>query len=394
MIDVGALDKVVQETIQAIENAKGQIFSIAEDARAECARVQNDLQEIREATRQIIFQVDELTVRERHARIRLMEVSRDLERYTEEDIRAAYEQARDIQINLAVLREREAQQRTKRDELERRLRHLQGMVQRAENLMSQVGVVLNFIGGNLKDISLKIDEVQYRQQLGLRIILAQEEERRRVAREIHDGPAQIMSNIVLRTELCEKLLDLDIERVRNELQELKELVRANLKDVRKIIYDLRPMSLDDLGLLPALKRYIADFEEKHGIEVETRFLGAEKRLDMAFEVAIFRMIQEALSNVRKHSQAQKVQVRFEMAPQCVTAIIRDTGIGFDLEEVSERQGEHFGLLGMRERGELLDGSVEIRSRRGEGTQVVIRIPIKAEEDRGEENGTHKSPARR
>ncbi|MDD2422225.1 MAG: sensor histidine kinase [Heliobacteriaceae bacterium] len=387
MIEAGALDRVVRETIQAIESAKDQIFAIAEDARIECSRVKDEISAVREVARQIIDQVDEMTLQEKRARIRLVEVSRDLDRYGEEDIRQAYEAARDYQIQLAVLREREAQLKGKRDELEHRLRHLQGMVIRAERLMSQVGVVLDFIGGNLKDISLHYAE-QKRHPLGVRLIFAMEEERRRVAREIHDGPAQLMANIVLQAELCDKLLDMNPERVRQELRELKVLVRGTLMDVRKIIYDLRPVAVDELGLWPALRKYIADFEERYGIEVDARFLGEEKRLASAIEVAVFRMVQEGLSNVRKHAQAQLVQVCCETAPQGVNVIIRDNGCGFDPEAVSARE-DHLGLLGMRERAEILDGSVDIRSRHGEGTRITIKIPLPATKNRGEEGGeTH------
>ncbi|WP_170291965.1 sensor histidine kinase [Heliobacterium mobile] len=381
MLEAGALDKVVRQTIDAIENAKEQIFTIAEDARTECARVQKDLQEIRESTQKIIDKVDALTLKERQARIRLMEVSRGLERFSEEDIRTAYEQARDIQVNLAVLRERENQLRLKRDELERRLRHLQGMVERAEQLMNQVGVVLDFIGGNLKDLSMKMEEAQLRQQAALRIILAQDQERLRVAREIHDGPAQMMSSLVHQAELCERLLDVDSEAVRRELRELKEAVRDTLKDVRKIIYDLRPIALDAQGLEPAFKRYVSDFAERTGLQLECRFLGKDRRLDRPYEVAIFRMVQEVLSNVRKHAQAKKLQFYFEMAPETVTVIVRDDGIGFDPEAMIAYSGEHFGLVGMKERGELLEGVVEIRSQKGRGTQVLIRIPIQGGNDR-------------
>ncbi|MTV49919.1 histidine kinase [Heliobacillus mobilis] len=381
VLEAGALDKVVRQTIDAIENAKEQIFTIAEDARTECARVQKDLQEIRESTQKIIDKVDALTLKERQARIRLMEVSRGLERFSEEDIRTAYEQARDIQVNLAVLRERENQLRLKRDELERRLRHLQGMVERAEQLMNQVGVVLDFIGGNLKDLSMKMEEAQLRQQAALRIILAQDQERLRVAREIHDGPAQMMSSLVHQAELCERLLDVDSEAVRRELRELKEAVRDTLKDVRKIIYDLRPIALDAQGLEPAFKRYVSDFAERTGLQLECRFLGKDRRLDRPYEVAIFRMVQEVLSNVRKHAQAKKLQFYFEMAPETVTVIVRDDGIGFDPEAMIAYSGEHFGLVGMKERGELLEGVVEIRSQKGRGTQVLIRIPIQGGNDR-------------
>ncbi|WP_328793744.1 sensor histidine kinase [Heliomicrobium undosum] len=380
MPEANVLDKIIRQTIESIESAKEQIFAIAEDARTECGRVQKDLLEVREAARAVIAQVDVLTLKERQARLRLVEVSRELERYKEEDIRLAYEQARDIQVNLAVMREREGQLRAKRDELERRLRHLEGMVQRAEQLMNQVGVVLEFIGGNLKDLHMKMEEAQVRQQAALRIIMAQDRERLRLAREIHDGPAQGMNGLVLQVELCERLLQSDPDRVRKELQDLKGMLRDSLKELRKILYDLRPHGLDDQGLMEAIRRYAADFSERTGLPVETRFLGKARRLERAYEVAIFRVIQEALQNVWKHAGANKAYVAFEMAPQAVSAIVRDDGAGFDAVAMLDRPGDRFGLCGMRERAELLDGEWEIVSRPGQGTQIKFRIPLQSEND--------------
>ncbi|MBM7866658.1 histidine kinase [Heliobacterium gestii] len=382
MPEASILDKIIRQTMESIENAKEQIFAIAEDARAECGRVQKDLIEVREKACAVIAQVDVLTLKERQARLRLVEVSRELERYKEEDIRLAYEQARDIQVNLAVLREREGQLRVKRDELERRLRHLEGMVQRAEQLMNQVGVVLEFIGGNLKDLHVKVEEAQLRQQAAVRIIMAQDRERLRLAREIHDGPAQGMNSLVLQVELCERLLQVDPERVRRELQDLKGMLRDSLRELRKILYDLRPHGLDDQGLMEAIRRYTADFSERTGLAIETRFFGKARRLERAYELAVFRMIQEALQNVWKHAKAKTVHVVFEIAPQALSAIVRDDGVGFDAEAMLSGLGDRYGLWGIRERIELLDGEWEILSRPGQGTQIKFRIPLQPENDGG------------
>ncbi|MFZ5639953.1 MAG: sensor histidine kinase, partial [Bacillota bacterium] len=233
---------------------------------------------------------------------------------------------------------------------------------------------------NLKDINVKIESIHQRQQLGLQVIKAQEEERKRVAREIHDGPAQSMANVVLRMEFCEKLLDVDPEKARQELKELKEVVRGNLQDVRKIIFDLRPMALDDLGLVPALKRFLEDYRDKWGLEVEPVFRGTEKRLAPALEIALFRLVQEALNNVRKHAHARKVVVTLGLEPKMITAGVKDDGQGFDLKQaLAVRSGDSFGLISMKERVELLGGRMEIKTEPGRGTKVLFRIPVTGQE---------------
>ncbi|MCW2278830.1 sensor histidine kinase [Heliophilum fasciatum] len=378
MLDATALDKIVQGTLETIEQSKEKIFSITEDARLEVSSVQKDLQAIQKETLEVIENVDALERQERSARVRLMEVSRDLYRFSEQDIRQAYEQAQALQVSLAVYRERELQLRTRRDTLERRLRTLQSMVERAEALIGQIGVILDFLGNNLQIVGAKLEEAQQQEQLALQIVLAQEKERRRVAREIHDGPAQTMAGMVMQAELCEKLLIQSPERARQELGELKNTVRLTLKDVRKIIYDLRPMALEDSSLYDALRRYTADFQEKTNLQITLRFRGEEQALGTAYKVALFRMVQEALSNVHKHARATTVTVQMEMLPQGVAVSVTDDGCGFIYEEMQGMSADHFGIAGMQERVALLKGTLNIRTGTGKGTTLLIRIPLNME----------------
>lgn len=377
MSSLNKLDRVLKETISAIEKGKQQIFDIAETARKEYERVQAELQLLQQQTAEIIHQVDELEVQTRVARRHLAEVDSNFGRYSEDDIKRAYEVANDLQVQLTVMQEREFQARLKRDELERSLKALFATVEKAEQLVSNVSVVLDFISGNLHDVNEQLEDMQQRQNMGLRIIRAQEEERKRIAREIHDGPAQAMANVVLRAEFCEKLLELEPDKVKVELQSLKEMVRLALKDVRKIIFDLRPMALDDLGLVPALRRYAIDYKEKYGLEAEFVFFGKERRLPPAVEVGVFRIIQEALNNIWKHAQADKIKVTLELASEKLNAVVKDNGKGFDMKMVGKADcRESLGLTSMRERSDLLEGELKIISKLGKGTEVRLRVPIK------------------
>lgn len=376
VLDTSALDHILKETIEAIERSQTQIFEIAENARAEVKQISSELAQVKMELNAVIEEVDRLERAEKKARIRLAEVSRDFNRYTEEDIKAAYETAYSLQIELIKLREKEKMLQYRRNHLEASLRRLQLTLQKAEQLVSQVGVVLNYLSGELHDLSLKIGELQQTQQLALSIIRAQEEERKRVAREIHDGPAQSLANIVLRAEYCLKLLDKDPGQVREELQALQNIVMISLKDIRKIIFDLRPMALDDLGLVPALKRYFATYKQQYGLEVEFLFFGQERRLENTIEVALFRIIQEAVNNIKKHAGVKNAVVKMEMLPNKVTISIRDAGRGFDLNSVQgNKEGAGYGLISMRERVQLLKGQVKITTAPGKGTSISITIPL-------------------
>lgn len=376
-VDLNLLDTIVKETITHIENGKDQISTIAESSRREKEIVHNDLIKAKAETLSTIEQVDKLEIEEKKARLHLMKVSRDFNHYTEDDVKEAYKTASDIQLKLGLLQERERQLRIRRDQLELSLRRLTNMVEKAEDLVSKVGAALSFLASNMKGLGEKIEEIYQKQQLGLRIIKAQEEERRRVARDIHDGPAQSMANVVMRVEICEKLMDRDPDEARKELADLKDVVKQSLQDVRKIIFGLRPMVLDDLGLVPALKRYFAESEEKSDIIIDFSPQGNfQERLNGTQEIAVFRIIQEALHNAQKHGRATMVAVSLEQLPTSIRLMVKDNGCGFDVTEIMAGiNTDSYGLLGMRERIDLLDGTFDILSSPGSGTEITVQLPI-------------------
>lgn len=373
-LDINLLDAIVKKTVDAIETSKTQIFDIYEAGRRELENIKRDVEKVKQQAVDIIFTVDELEKKERRSRMRLAEVSRNFHRYSEEDIRQAYEDTNQLQIDLAVARAQEQALRQRRDELELRMRKLKDTVNKAESLVSQVGAVLGFLGNQMENVVSHIESMQQRQIFGSKIIKAQEEERRRVAREIHDGPAQDMANIVFRAEVCERLIDTDLGRAKNELGELREQVRVCLQEIRKIIFDLRPMTIDDLGVVATVRKILETMKDEHKIIAELRVMGEEKRLDSYIEIGMFRIIQEALTNIIKHAQATIVLIRIDFSPKFIFAIIEDNGKGFD--STAEIGNESFGLMGMKERINLLNGELTIKSAVGTGTKVIIKVPLK------------------
>ena len=373
-VDIKTLDKIVKNTISSIRDGRGQIYDVYEMAREEMENVKRDVERVKNETAEIICKVDELERAERKARIHLMEVSRDFKTRTEEEVRQAYEAARKIQIDVAVTREQEQNLRRQRDEMEVRFRNLCGTVEKAEQLVSQVGVVLDYLGNRMTEAFAQMESMQNSRLIGAQIIRSQEEERRRLARDIHDGPAQAVANIVFRAEVCERLIDTDPERAKTELKALREHIRSTLTEIRKIIFDLRPMALDDLGLAPTIRGILDVFRDAHGLFTEIAVTGKERRLEPHVEICMFRVVQEALSNVLKHAQAASVRVRLEFATAGVTAIIEDDGKGFKFVE-GERITGHYGILGMQERVQLLEGKLAIKSTPGRGTRVMVTLPL-------------------
>ena len=203
-----------------------------------------------------------------------------------------------------------------------------------------------------------------------------EEERMRIARDMHDGPAQSMSNLVLQAEILERLVGKP-DAIRNELQEFKNSVRNALDETRQLIFDLRPMTLDDLGLVPTLRKYVKEYSDKHGLSVRFNVVGEERRLPGSTEGTLFRIIQEALTNVQKHSRARGAEVTLNLGKDRVMATIRDDGQGFDVHTVEANlaKNRNLGLISMRERTELERGVLEIKSQPGKGTEIRIEFRL-------------------
>ncbi|HET9847864.1 MAG TPA: sensor histidine kinase [Candidatus Dormibacteraeota bacterium] len=204
-----------------------------------------------------------------------------------------------------------------------------------------------------------------------------EEERMRIARDMHDGPAQSMANLVLQAEILERLLDRNPKQLVTELAEFKNSVRNALEETRQLIFDLRPMTLDDLGLVPTLRKFIKEYGDRYGLATRFNVVGQERRLPGNTEGVLFRIIQEALTNVHKHARAKMAEVTINFQPSRVGVVIKDDGQGFDVArtEANLHKNKNLGLLSMRERAELEKGTLEIRSQPGRGTEIKIEVAL-------------------
>jgi signal transduction histidine kinase len=204
-----------------------------------------------------------------------------------------------------------------------------------------------------------------------RVVAAQELERRRLARELHDETGQALTSILLGLRTVEEAKS--PEEVHAAAATLRELVVDTLQDVRTLAVELRPKVLDDFGLVPALERLVATFSEKTGIAVDLEAALPEERLPAEIETALYRIVQEALTNVVKHAGASRVSVLLTRGATSVTAVVEDDGRGF---EAGESSGEGLGLVGMRERVSLLEGRLAIESTEGAGTTLVAEVPLR------------------
>lgn len=215
-----------------------------------------------------------------------------------------------------------------------------------------------------------------REQLLKQVINAQEEERKRVARELHDELAQTLTGLLMSLDTAEDVLGPELGVVQGQLSHTRDITQRALEQTRGLILDLRPTMLDDLGLLPAIRWYVESHLEAAGILVTVRTEGEQRRLSPQTETALFRITQEAINNVVKHAQANRVNIALTWKPDEVIVRIVDNGRGFEPDAMVDRRDEArgMGLLGMKERASLLGGQLDIVSELGQGTLVVARLP--------------------
>lgn len=372
------INEIIKSTINVIEQSRGAIFEIAENARKEMANLTEEYNRIKAETASVLAECEELEKKLSQSRKKLAMINSSFDQCSEEQMLKAYQETNDFLVRLAVAREREKQIIIRRNEIERRLKNAMETVSKADKLVLQVGTVLSYLSGDLKRIDVHMEKCETKRQLAISIIRAQEDERRRIAREIHDGPAQALSNVILIAEICEKLAETDKDKAIDELKSLKEVARDCLQDVRSVIYDLRPMIIDDLGIEPTLRKYTENFSHQYDIQISLIIKGEVENIkDKNVILAIFRVVQECLNNIRKHAKASLVLINLECSNKRVNLRIKDDGVGFDISSLKvpdDNANKGFGIIGMKERIELLGGSFSIESDVGVGTVVRVQLP--------------------
>jgi two-component system, NarL family, sensor histidine kinase DegS len=229
------------------------------------------------------------------------------------------------------------------------------------------------------DSSLVGDGEHLPTDVQMRIVEAQESERSRLAQEIHDGPAQVLSNAIFQVEYIERVIDTDLRSARTELRFLRDLLRRELGSVRTFISQLRPPVLDELGLDGAISDAIGRTTALTGLAISSDLTASPERLTGTQQTVVLRVLQEALQNVRKHGAASAVTVGSAIDNGSWVLTVRDDGRGFDVGAVAARGRRNFGLQFMRERAELISASFEVHSRPDGGTLVRLAIPVGAEE---------------
>lgn len=327
------------------------------DYKNELDETQRALREINLMMEQSQGELSKLTQRNTAITSHLQQVQK--QGGTAEEVKMAYDSALDAQQRLFVMR-------GQLDKLQNDKSHLEKyrvVLDKLVNKGSDGGDASTGTGSDKDQMS------------GIEMIVnAQESERQRLSRQMHDGPAQALSNFILQTEIAMRLLDIDPAQAKEELANLKASAMGTFQKVRGFIFELRPMMLDDLGLVPTLRKYADSFKEQSGMDVSVTVSGSERRLESYLEVMLFRAAQELLGNASRHSQATLVKIHLDLGTDFIRISVDDNGRGFDPETLKD--SNNLGLKLIRERSEMLGGKFEIDSALGSGAKISFTVQAK------------------
>ena len=339
--------------------AEANIWEVLkEECRNELEQSRRELKEIGLMIEQSQLEVTKLQQRNASISAHLQQIQAQFDNMSKADIRMAYDSALDAQQRVFVMRGQIDKLQSDQTHIGRYLAILERVLQAIET------------GGVQKDGRLRGQSAMA--QTVEMLIQAQEAERQRLARQMHDGPAQALSNFILQTEIAMRFFDIDQAKAKEELVSVKSSATSTFQKVREFIFELRPMMLDDLGLAPTLSRYVEAFKEQAGMDVRLTSTGMEQRLESYLEVMIFRAVQELLGNASRHSQATQVKLQIDASDTEVRVSIEDNGRGFDVDTMGEKGG--MGLKVIRDRVEMLGGKMDLHSVIGQGTHITFVIP--------------------
>ncbi len=368
-INFKKLDQIIQKTAFAIEDGKKEIFDISEQIRHEYISYEQELITVKAQISITINEVDKLQIRSQMAKNMIKTINEHFDEFTENDIKEAYELSQKVQVQLSFKTQEEKELIERRSTLERMLRNSMEVLKKAEILEMKVSVALEYLTGN------DMEQIKEKKDVGLKIIEAQEKEKKRISRDIHDGPAQSLANVIYKAEYASKVIDSSPNKAKKEISFLQDDVRNILKDIRKIIYDLMPMSLDDLGLVPTVKKMVSNIMDTTKIHVDLKVQQDSVIENSLVNLMAFRVIQESFNNIVKHSECKKVLFSIEINQETIEMDIIDNGKGFDVLEVMEN-ANGYGLYNMKERIDIVNGLFNISSEPKKGTHIRVSIPNK------------------
>ncbi|MCK5343238.1 MAG: ATP-binding protein, partial [Candidatus Heimdallarchaeota archaeon] len=298
------------------EKTTGQL---KESLEQKIQQAESKLDSITKKIKQSQVEVDKLAKRQVANSAKIRNIKENAEELSPIAVRDAYEEALDAQQRLFVMR-------GQMEKFNNEQVHLQDFIMQMQDISAFLVKTPLLEEGEVELNAAEVIES---------VIQAQEAERHKLSSKMHDGPAQALSNFILQAEIAQRLFDMDLDQARAELDDLKANANATFVKVRDFIFELRPMMLDDLGLIPTLRHYIEALKEQNETEIHFSASGTERRLDGYLEIMLFRAVQELVSNAARHSKADTIRIHIDTGEEKIVVDVEDDGKGFNVEQAME-----------------------------------------------------------
>lgn len=318
------------------------------------------------------LQKNDISIKENIEFIHLIEASEDksYDSFTPQNYKkdTNHNKIKELKDNQKLLQENGIKLKNEVDDISKKIVELENIIQ-----------LVNQSNSNIKGMEEQLNDNEI---VRLKLLETQEYERQRIARELHDSTVQSLTSMIHKIELCTRLIDMDNNRCKLELQNMSKTVKETIKDMREVIYNLRPMSLDDIGIDVSIEQELDRFRYNNDIQIHCKTVGNSQDVLPVIGLTMLRIIQEACNNTIKHSGAKNIYIEINYGKDEIAIEIKDDGCGFELEKVKNINNHNntgFGLSIMYERVYLLSGTINIESEINKGTKIYITIPKKEEE---------------
>ncbi len=350
---------------------RDRILELEDACRRELEQSVQSMSEIQMLLQKTNSEVEKLANRELQLSNRVRDMEMHLENYSREDIRDLYNNAHELQLRLFMMR-------SQAEQLQSRQQHIKEYQEKLRLLIDllEIQAMASEQGNDAAPVSRGMTGALPGTQVIagpsiLSIIEAQEDERLRISRQIHDGPTQALTNLVLRAEICERLLDRDIAEARTELNGLKAMIGASLQETRRLIFDLRPMILDDLGLVPTLRRYLNELGRIKGLQTTVSGPEHDIQINTTMQVALFRMVQSILAAILAEGIAETIDVNVEREATVARIRVDATAVQTERPVIDDRlQEAHF-----QHRLQLLSATMNVEPRGNRGISIQVMVPV-------------------
>lgn len=375
------LNVIIDELLDSTSKSKDKALKFYEGAKKKIDDLEEEIKTTKERIVFLNLQIAEKTKESKRLRNELVKTAKEIAENpgaSQLEHKNIYEKTEKLLLELESMEEEYKDYFDRNNKLERELLESRESLVDANELIQSIGTSFKYLNDDLSGISNHLGE---KETVLFKIIESGEKEKKRLSRDIHDGPAQSLAHLNLEIQMLKGLVNKDDKKSTIEkVNEINQYTKSTLEDMRNIIYDLRPMMLDDLGLIPMLESYVEEFKKRTKMDIHLVVFdnfNLTKDLPTTLNLTIFRIVQEILNNIYKHSGTSEASIKLQISKENIKLAGVDYGKGFNVDEVFENIyiNGGFGLLGIKERVELVDGDFDIVSTINEGTKVFVTIPM-------------------